>query len=153
MISGAAIVVGAGYFAYKRAKDNFDFSFNGAHINNADNDTVNLTLQFVVKNETGYAFTILSNAYNIYFNGQILGVAVQNEPVSVPNNTIVNVYANLVLSTSQISSSLVSVIWDKLFNGSGGMDLAVQGKCKIRIDAAVLSIATITVPVDERFSI
>jgi hypothetical protein len=147
---GAAAFGTAGYGYYRYVQKNIDIMPSGFNLQRPDSQTVNITLKFLVTNNTGLAFSIKSTDCNIFFNNSFLGVAKMQDAVTVPANTKTVITVISSFNKNNLESTALSVI-SGLFTGGGKMNFTVSGNSRVTVNTWVP--VTVNYAINEVYSI
>lgn len=152
ILIGAAVAIPVGGYAfYQHVKANYDFSFQGVSVTSITATSINLTVQFLIMNNTGLRLNVFDSAFDIIANGTRIGVAYQPTPLVIPDKMMTVLTANVIVDKSGIQSSLFDFISAKIFGKQAGVELMIQGNVKVKIDEPVLSIFTSNIAVSESY--
>lgn len=153
LVAGAVAIPVAGLAYYQHVKSNYDITFQGVNVTSIDNGNINLNVRFLITNSTGMRVTIFDSKFLIYANGVQVGIAQQAAPLVIPTNMITMLEANVMLDKGKVGTALFDFLFAKIMGHSAGIDMIIQGPVKLRVNAPVLSWFTISVDVDESYSI
>ncbi len=151
LIAAAVAIPVAGIAFYQHVKSNYDFNFQGVAVTGITATSINLTVQFLIKNNTGLRLNVFDSAFDIIANGTKIGVAYQPTPLVIPNKMMTVLTANIIVDKSGVQSSLFDFISAKIFGNAAGVELMIQGNVKVKIDEPVLSIFTTNIAVAESY--
>lgn len=151
LIAAAVAVPVAGIAFYQRVKSNYDFNFQGVAVTSITDNNINLTVQFLIKNNTGLRLTVFDSNFDIIANGIKIGVATQPQALIIPDKTMTVLTANVVVDKAGIQSSLFDFFYSKLFGKNAGIAVVIKGSVKVKVEAPVLSMFTTKVDVEETY--
>lgn len=155
LIAGAVtipvIVIGGIGYA-KNIQSKYDFAFDGVQATNVSGDGIDLSVRFLVTNNTGFTITVKQILLSIYGNGSLIGVATQQAPQIIPDKYITTVFAKVTVSKGAIGSALFDYLVDKVFGNHPSVNLSVQGKVQMQINNPLLSWFTVNTDVNENFN-
>lgn len=150
--AGVALPV-AGFAYYQHVKSKYDFEFQGVNVTSITGGNIELSVRFLITNQTGVRVTIFDSKFLIYANGAQIGVATQGAPLVVPTNMITTMEAKVVVDKGRIDSALFDFLFAKISGHSANIELVIQGPVKLKVDAPLVSWITVTVPVDEIYNL
>lgn len=147
-IAGGAAVAGTSYYLW--AKNQLDFAVTGVDLTPPAGGIIVAKVRFLIKNGTGVSFTATSMQCNIFLNGNFIGIATLQQPVTIPGNTSMPMQVVAQFNSKDIGQFALSLLTG-LFGGSKSNVFLIDGICKARINTWLP--ITIDYPVNETYTI
>ena len=155
LLGGAIAIPVAGYSYYRYIINRFALSLNNVSIVSIDTEKKLLVarVEFLVDNTTGLEIQVLSNDLYIYANGMPVGMAKQANPVVVPNNTRTVINMDVTISTSTVTNTAASYLWDLVVGNNSGIYLNLVGNSRIKVNAPLVGLFKIDIPIRENYEL
>jgi hypothetical protein len=148
-LGGVAAAGAGGYLYAKHAYDHLFFDFEGVHLNKINEGVLNVSIKYVIRNETSLSFTIKSTDLNLFINNDFVGVARLKQPLVVPAMTSMIMDVDTDFDATKLGQFGVNYLLKLVGGGKLDITTIIQGSCSVQLNVPVLSLITINIPVSE----